>query len=94
MTKVTEETNQPAAASSEIAVNATNDSSGPSIKSNADNRPVKPPVVIRLMTPDDIPQCLDIFKQHELPEASHSLYTFRTLDPLGAWVAQHTDTGE
>lgn len=54
----------------------------------------KPSVTLRLMKPEDIPQCLNIFREHELPELSYGLYTYRTLDPLGSWVAESNETGK
>lgn len=85
MTKVNEENSQSTAGASSNAI----------IQSeNVDNRPVKPSVIIRLMTPEDIPHCLKIFAEHELPESAHSLETFRKLDPLGSWVAEHNETGQ
>lgn len=93
MTKVNEENNQSAASASSNAV-ATNSTDAVMQPKNVDNRPTKPRVIIRPMQPDDIPHCLKIFAEHDLPESAHSLYTFRALDPLGSWVAEHADTGE
>ena len=53
-----------------------------------------PEFKLRLMKPEDIPRCLNIFREHQLPELSYGIYTYRTLEPDGSWVAEDTKSGE
>ena len=54
----------------------------------------RPEFRVRLMKPEDVSHCLKIFREHELPELSDGLSTYRTLDPDGCWVVEDITNGE
>ena len=46
---------------------------------------------IRLMKPEDVDQCLDIFRDHGLGTSAHGLRTFREIEPNGCHVLTPED---